>query len=385
MNIIFINALSEKGGAAIAARRIYSASEFGDKSFESIDSSVGKRLISKLIGRLSNLFVSRSRDGLVNTGLFGNFMSLRKASSYDIIHLHWINMGMVGIFGLFKLRNANIVWTMHDMWSFCPLEHYTMDESRYVFDNLKGFTRLEKMLIKMKRLAYQKIVFVAPSRWLEEAASKSEIMKGCTIVRIPNPIDTDVWKPLERAEARDRLGLAIPAEKQVLLFLAEGATSDPRKGFDRLLKVLNRLQNKEKIHLLVVGNTSKNDTGIDTTYLGYLDKIDDLIAAYNSCDFYLHTARLDNLPNSCLESISCGTPVLAFDVGGVSDMVQDSITGRLILDGDEGEFVRVIEKSLSMSVDRYRELRQSTRDFCVDRFSYEVIGKDYDALYRKFQ
>jgi glycosyltransferase involved in cell wall biosynthesis len=168
------------------------------------------------------------------------------SSSIDVCHLHWINHEMMSIEDISKIRKP-LVWTLHDMWAFCGAEHYSEDfrwRDGYNSKNRpfhEGGFDLNKWVWKRKKNAWKKpFHIVAPSNWLADCVRQSELMKDWTVSVVNNPIDTEVWQPVEKNYARSLMRL--PIDVPILLFGALGGTTDSRKGFDLLFNALKHLQ-----------------------------------------------------------------------------------------------------------------------------------------------
>lgn len=259
----------------------------------------------------------------------------------DIVHLHWIGSNMMAIPELAEVRRP-VVWTLHDMWAFCGAEHY-VDEGcrRYVDGYAAGNRPPDERGIDWNRRAFMRkerfwkgldIRFVAPSRWMAGCAGRSALFSGRPVSVIPNCLDRAIFRPGNKTQARRALGL--PQDKRLLLFGAAGATTDRRKGYDCLVRALSLLEDGVKRRLCLAvfgadGGGAARETGMDVHYLGYLADERSLAQAYNAADIFAAPSLQDNLPNTILEALACGTPCVAFDVGGVPDMITAPERGRM--------------------------------------------------------
>jgi glycosyltransferase involved in cell wall biosynthesis len=309
-------------------------------------------------------------------------------SDADVIHLHWVAGEMLSIRDIGRLKKPG-VWTLHDMWAFCGAEHYTDDhrwQEGYRRDNRPGYESgfdLNRWTSNRKRKHWRRSMhIVTPSSWLADCVRESALMRDWPVRVVPNPIDTDRWKPLDQGLARSLLGL--PAEVPLVLFGAMGGGRDPRKGFDLLLEGLERLRTgrNHDLHLVVFGQVAARqppDLGFPIHYTGHLHDDLSLRVLYSAADLLVVPSRLDNLPNTGVEAQACGTPVVAFNTGGLPDIVDHLRTGFLATAFDAAELAKGIRWVLDNS--RSENLRANARVRAVSRFSYPVVARQYVEVY----
>jgi len=259
----------------------------------------------------------------------------------DLIHAHWIGDGYLPIEWLTSTGKP-FVWTMHDMWPFTGGCHYTRDCHRFHSGcgtcpqlgsrdphdlSYRSATRKEKAW------GMAKGAFVSPSVWLAETAKESTILKNARIEVIPNGIDGKLFSPGDRSEARKQLSL--PKDEHIVLTGAVGAVSDERKGFHLLtaaLRICRETGRAENWRLAVFGADAGPDestVGIPVTYLGSVRSESDLPTAYRAADLFALPSLQDNLPNTVVEAMACGKPVVGFRAGGLATMIANGKTGRL--------------------------------------------------------
>lgn len=311
----------------------------------------------------------------------------------DIIHLHWFNQGFLSLKGLQTLINTGkpIVWTLHDMWSFTGGCHYTAQCDHYTNSCGNCPMLLESSAKDLSFVQYAKkqniysdasISFATCSNWLKQMAQKATLIKQFPIHCIHNPIDTDQFKPKPRIEARRELGL--PLDKKIILFGAAN-TSDPRKGMPLLLHALNELKDKpynQHIELVIFGKTTpgiEEKLPFRTTLMHYINKPELLVNLYNAADLFVLPSLEDNLPNTVMESLSCGTPVAAFRIGGVPEMVAHGTCGYLAPAGDAKGLAEGIDFLLSGTNQDY--FRQEARQRVIENFSPDLVAGQYIELY----
>lgn len=318
---------------------------------------------------------------------FGSLVDNINKINPDIVHFHWVNGGMLRIEDLAKIKQP-IVWSLHDMWPFTGGCHYDEECGAYTmrcgnckvlrskkeYDlSRKVFERKEKVLSKIKSLT-----IVGLSGWLTECAKKSTLFGGRKIVNIPNPINCDTFAPYDKKIARELLGL--PLNKKLVLFGAMDSTSDPRKGFQHLIKSIKLIED-QNIEYVVFGG-AKVDLGEKINnkihYIGHVGDDVTLRLLYCSADVTAMPSIQENLSNTIMESMSCGTPVVAFDIGGNSDFIINNVNGYLSIPFDFVDFSRGIIFLLnSLNGD----ISSKSRNKTLDCFDARKISKKYLNLY----
>ncbi|MFZ2308067.1 MAG: glycosyltransferase family 4 protein [Rhodoferax sp.] len=311
----------------------------------------------------------------------------------DLIHLFWINSGFVQIESL-KRFNKPIVWTLHDMWPFTGGCHY--DNECRMFQKMCGSCPalasnnerdLSRQIWKRKFSAWKDIpiVVVATSRWIAEMAQSSSLFKERRIEVIPNGIDTQKYKPLDKTTARAAFNL--PVDKKLLLFTAFGATTDRRKGNHFLEAALKRLSWEgwsERIELVVVGASpyeTPPDLGMKVHFLGNMQDEVSQVLLYSAADATIAPSMQENLSNAVMESLSCGTPVIAFDIGGMPDMISHLENGYLARHFVADELAEGIKWVLE-SGSRHERLSRGARQTVLDRFDVTAVAHRYLSLYQ---
>lgn len=310
-------------------------------------------------------------------------------SDADLIHLHWVQGEMLSISDIGKIRKP-VVWTMHDMWPICGAEHYAEDYrwrdgyktlNRPIYE--QGFDINRKIWLKKLREWRREIQIVTPSRWLERCVRESALMSKWPVTFIPNPINTDRWIPIEKSIARKILGL--PMESRILLFGAVGGGSDPRKGFDLLIAALKVLRTQSiKLDLVVFGESAPKirlDLGFPIHYVGKLYDEASLRLVYSAANLFALPSRQDNLPNTGLEALACGTPVVGFSIGGMPDIVENLKNGYLAKENDYADLANGIKWSLEENNEL--NLSRNSREFVLRNFNYPYIAKRYRDVYEK--
>lgn len=324
----------------------------------------------------------------------------------DIIHLHWINFGFLSLNSLEKLFNTKkpIVWTLHDMWAFTGGCHYARECTNYEKNcgNCVQFLKnpSENDLShqvwrrKMEIFSNANITVVTCSEWLAQKARESSLLKDKTIISIPNPIDTDVFRPIEKSVAREYFKLS--PDKKYILFGAV-KISDERKGFAYFTEALSifdvRLSNFEKIanikhrkseiEIIIFGQAQASDfegLPFKVNLLGKLSDVETIAKAYSAASVFVSPSIEDNLPNTIMESLACGTPVVGFEVGGIPEMIDHKTNGYLGQYKSAEDLARGIFWILFEA--DYQKLITHSRQKVLDNYAENVVAEKYKKVYQ---
>ena len=404
LKITHLNHSDINGGAARAAYRIHQAlRDFGIDSHMGVNvATLGDWTVQGPANHWSKLAVRvrpywgrllrrtlRTQNPIIHSPAFmrSGWPRRLNVSDTDIIHLHWVAEEMLSIADIARI-NKPIVWTLHDMWAFCGAEHYTDDyrwRDGYNKDNRptheSGFD-LNRWTWQRKRKHWQRPMhIVTPSRWLADGVRQSVLMRDWPISVIPNSINTDRWQPLNPALARELLGL--PSDVPLLLFGAMGGGQDPRKGFDLLTAALSHLRGEiHALHLVVFGQLAPREPpnlGFPIHYTGHLHDDLSLRALYSAADVLVVPSRQEAFGQTASEAHACGTPVVAFNIGGLPDIVEHQHTGYLAQPFDTEGLAQGIAWVLAHS--ESASLRTHARARAVERFANPVVAAQYRAVY----
>lgn len=317
-------------------------------------------------------------------------------ASADIINLHWI----VNFLSPVSIRKIGalgkpLVWTLHDQWPFTGGCHYSNGCIRYETNctecpQLDLNLELAATVLDEKDASYQSIpiTVVTPSEWMHDVARKSRLFKSKRIECIPYSLETTKYTNIPKCDAKERLG--IDPQVVTILFAAH-SLHERRKGYKEFLEVLKfcendyeftRLITQNKIKLIIFGEaeTELLNIGIPIQSLGFIDSDEEICTAYSAADLYIMTSLEDNLPNTILESMSCGTSVLAFDIGGIPDMVKEGVTGRLISPFDTRSMSTSLLYLLSHR-DLLEQMSKNCRQFAETNYAFAIQAYKYKQLY----
>lgn len=290
----------------------------------------------------------------------------------DVINLHWV-AGFIDYQTFFRNNKKPLVWTLHDANPFTGGCHYFGSCSGYLnicseCPQLEGTSRQDyaETAFKKKIEIYsnlENIVIVAPSRWLYAISSNSIAFRSFPHRYIPYGIDHNVFKPIPRFKARSKYSL--PSDKIVILFVAH-STENKRKGYQYLLEAIKCLNLEDNVILCSVGH--KNDKKHEKNHIefGYIQDESLLAELYSAADLFVIPSTEDNFPNTVIESLMCGTPVLGFAVGGITDAITDGFNGFLAQEVNAHSLAKIIEKGIQH----------------LEKFDRDAISKDANHKYR---
>lgn len=409
----------DKGGAGVAAYRLHEAFNnegkvqstlvylHGDAGhrFENVHVIANNTLARKIaLARLAwekfwlipkiKLKEDRFRFSTATMGVdFTSFPLLKDA---DIIHLHWINNGFLSIPYIKKLKKLKkpIVWTMHDMWAMTggchhsrTCENYQQQCGNCFYLNNPGKEDVSHKVHQRKGNAYAQldITFIACSNWLAGRAKKSSLLGNRRVEVIPNPIDTNVYKPMDKTAAKANFGLT---EDALCISYVAANVGDVRKGFEYLRTALWQIKVKypqwqDRIKLLVMGEEKTRvnlDLPFEYSFTGYLNDEKSIVNFYNASDVFVLPSLEENLPNTIMEALSCGVPAVAFEVGGIPDLIDHMHNGYLADYESVEDLAEGIAYTLNESQNNKR-LQDAARQKVVENFAYPVVAAKVAALY----
>ncbi|WP_417915220.1 glycosyltransferase family 4 protein [Candidatus Electronema sp. JM] len=404
MKIIHLNTFDIRGGAARAVYRIHHAlrkngidSEMLVAQKESQDDTVKKYNISFKERRKwfyrEILGVEKQKNNTHHScNVFPSCIHRKiNKSNADIVHFHWIGDDLISIPEVKKIK-IPIVWTLHDMWAFCGAEHchdvirkpfLYQDGYRENFDKENLFD-LNRWILnkKIKYWSNVKINFIAPSRWMVDCFNKSSFLSKKEIDIIPNCLDTEIFKQKNVVPVKNKLS----SGGKIVLFGADGGCSNPLKGYHLLTEALKKIAKKD-IFLVIFGEDKESETcqlnEVTVVKVGKINNDELLSEIYSAADVFVAPSLIDNLPNTIMESMSCGTPCVGFDIGGIPDMIDHKENGFIAEPFNTDSLAEGISWILDQEEKHYKKIRESARKKVLETYSQIIIAEKYKSLYNK--
>lgn len=415
MRVLIINTSERTGGAAIAANRLMEALRHNgvkasmlvrDKqtshvSVVAVKSSWRQPLRfvwERFVIWMNNALRMRNiwQVDIANTGT--DVTQLPEFIHADVIHLHWVNQGFLSLADLQRIVESGkpVVVTMHDMWYFTGICHYSSDCERYTEHCTRCplltfggvFGDLASRVFDRKRRIYgvRPLTFVGCSQWMADLASRSALAQGHRVLSIPNAIDTELFAPVDRAEARRRFHL--PADRQLLLFSAQRIT-DERKGFSYLAEACSLLVEadasvRQRLAVVVVGGDSekvRSALPLDVFPISYVSSQEDMVQLYNAVDVYVTPSLQDNLPNTIVEAMACGVPCVGFHVGGIPEMIDHETNGFVAEYRNAASLSECIARAVDASC--HEALSAEARRKALSTYSEKAVAARYTNAYEE--
>jgi glycosyltransferase involved in cell wall biosynthesis len=413
LKVLMVTSAFNSGGAGKAAHRLAVAiSEHSDADVTAlclngasdwiattkIASSAAIYNLAKALDRVSVLPYP-NRAELMRSINFSDGRSLFGAASKinalkpDVVHIHWINYGLLGIEEL-RLIEAPIVWTFHDMWPMTGGCHYSIGCEQFlnscgscpVIGSTDNFDRTSKVQRRKKdSWSDIKLKVITPSYWLSDLASRSYVFGNHDITTIPNCIGLNDFYPVDRTAARLELGL--PINGQIILAGAHNGLGSIVKGRRMMPVILDYISvhKESEVYLVTIGGragpSSVHGANLQTIALGNLNTASALRAAYCAADVFILPSLQDNLPNMVAESLACGTKVVAFASGGAIDMIHEGETGYVIPAYDTSKFGCA---TLSLAEEEKTPFtQQRVRDSSIGKFDPKKIVEAHLRVYQE--
>jgi len=219
---------------------------------------------------------------------------------------------------------------------------------------------------------------VAPSRWLIDEAQESSLIDSSCVHFIPHGIDEKIFKPRNTSSIRRKL--EIPRDKKIILFVAQ-SSSNTRKGFDHLLNALSLIDSNELVLVSVGSKKSHNRVGLQHVNVGYIESNKILSGIYSMADIFVIPSLQEAFGLTALEAMACGTPIVGFDSGGISDMVRPGMTGWLADTGNATSLREAIEQAVAQDNKRH-QMAKRCRKVVEKEYTLKRQAKCYESLYR---
>ena len=414
MRVLVINTSETAGGAAIAACRLTdSLNRHGVQAQFLVRDRQSQRTTTRQVpikgwhglllqwaflwerGRiwLANRF---KRKGLfaVDIGVGGaTIVNTPEFQQADIIHLHWVNQGFLSLSELRRILASGkpVVWTMHDMWPCTGICHHARECTAFHTHchhcpqlHHPGAHDLSWKIFERKASIYSeaRITFIGCSQWIADQASKSRLLGGHQIVSIPNTYNHHAFCPGPKEEARLRFSL--PRRLRLVLFACQKVTNE-RKGLDYLFTALRTpLMHswQGRLALVVVGEMAEDVAErmpLPIYTLNYIEEEQDMAELYRAVDLFVTPSLEENLPNTIMEAMACGTPCVGFDIGGVPEMIDHQQNGYVARYRDAEDLARGIDYVLDDN--RYPTLAAAAIQKATTVWNEETVVQQHIALY----
>ena len=415
MRVLLVNTSERIGGAAIAANRLMEALKNNgikakmlvrDKQTNQItvvalDPSIRHQVQfvrERAVIWMANKFKKNNlfQVDIANTGT--DITELPEFKQADVIHLHWINQGFLSLKDIEKIIASGkpVVWTLHDMWPFTGICHYASECDKYKTEcrncpliyggGSKNDLSHRTYLKKKKIYSGSHLHFVACSHWLEDLAKQSSLIAGHSIQSIPNAINNNLFKPRDKKEARQKCNL--PQDKKLLLFGSLKVT-DERKGAKYLIEACqiikqNNPELADNLGVVMMGNKASEMQSLLPFPVYNMDYVSDehtLVNVYNAVDLYVTPSLQDNLPNTIVEAMSCGTPCVGFNVGGIPQMIDHLHNGYVAEYKNASDFANGI--CWCLGDDEHNGLSEMAYRKAAASYSESNVAMQYINLYNK--
>ena len=412
MRVLIVNTSERTGGAAVAANRLMDAlNNNGVKAKMLVrEKERGSLQVSGLSSRWwpqwcflwerlciwVHLGFRRSHLFELDMANIGtDITSLPEFLEADVIHLHWINQGMLSLGNICKILASGkpVVWTMHDIWPATAICHYARGCEAFHQQCRKcpilpkfgvGDLALRVWQRKQQMLSGHRVSYVACSQWLADEARKSALLDGQRVTSIPNPIDTRIFRPVDKQACRQQLSL--PADKRIILFVSQRVT-DPRKGMSYFVDALRLLaeqhpEMKQNTVVAILGGHAEDvarELSLPAYPLGYVSDTKRIVQVYNAADVFVLPSLEDNLPNTLMESMACGVPCVGFKVGGIPEMIDHQRNGYVAEFQQTDDLAAGIRYVLDGA--DYAVLSQQCQHKVAHSYSQQSVAKRYIEVY----
>ena len=410
MRVLIVNTSERTGGAAVAANRLMEAlnnngvkakmlvrdKETDHLTVAGLPSSWRQQwnfLWERFVIWLHLHFLREHlfEVDMANAGT--DITNLPEFQEADVIHLHWINQGMLSLKGIRKILTSGkpVVWTMHDIWPATAVCHYSRGCEQYLSQCdqcplLPGDSLARQVWRrKVQMLNGQRLTYVCCSEWLAGEAKKSALLKDQRIVSIPNAIDTRLYRPQDKKQARQNLDL--PTNRRIILFVSQRVT-DPRKGISYFVDAVSRLvqqhpEMKDNTGVAILGGHAEevaSQLALPSYPLGYVSDPSRIVNVYNAADVFVLPSLEDNLPNTIMEAMACGVPCVGFHVGGIPEMITHQVNGYVAKERDAADLAQGIRYVLAEA--DYETLSRDCLHQVAQKYSQQSVASRYIEEYQ---
>lgn len=397
MNILFINTVDIRGGAAKVAYDLKNKMRsYGHKTSMAVGwkysddkdvfvikqrSKLRQRILRKLTYLLANDLDIVHAEKLLQTPEYKNA---------DIIHCHNLHSNFFNLSLLARIsKEKPVVWTFHDMWPITAHCGYAMDgdlkNGFYQCPSLDAYQPIawhnERYLEFRKRKIYgqSNLYITTPSRWLMDKVKES-VLKSKSISLIYNGIDTSVFKPMATTEARQLLNL--PPNKKIILFAAKGGGDRERKGIEYVYEAMEKFKYDPNIFWVTIGGGHTDKTSEQNLSVPYISDKNLLAKYYAASDMFIFPSMADNCPLVILEAMACGLPIVSFKTGGIPELIEHKINGYIAEYKNSNDLQTGLEYLLNLPPEEIEKMRQRSIDKINTGFTIEKMTDQYLELYQ---
>ena len=334
-------------------------------------------------------FISKSKNKNTHTiSLFNsNILDQIDYFNPDIINIHWIGNEFISLKQISKIKKP-IIWTLHDMWLYSGAEHYTTDR-RFIDGYNKGNRNKGESGIDINRWVWNRkkkylknnIKIISTSNWQDQNVKKSFLFKNNDTYKISLPIDTSVWKPINKDNSKKKLGWK--DDKIYFLFGFSDYSRRNIKGLDIALYLFNKFNemNNGNCILNIFGNINKRYLDKkNINVLGSINNPNKLREVYSGSNLLLNPSRLESFGQIALEALACGLPVLINKNTGTGDLILCDEMGYTLEDEINSNFDHLLKWFNKYCLN-------SNQDFIHNHikgnFSYSHVADKYKELISK--
>lgn len=411
MRIVHFSTFERMGGAARSAHRLHEGlrgagidSRMLVRYRETVDKAVAQvssdRHGSILWSTLERRWIATNRTDVTNTwfstGRPGSAAAAHPwVDEADVLHLHWVP-GLLASRDIRELLAIGkpVIWTLHDEWPFTGGCHFASGCERWrsacaECPQLREDPhRLVEAVFNDKRRDYAQgnLTVVAPSQWLADRARASALLGDRDAERIEYGIDLERYSPADRESRRAELEIG---EGELAILFAANDAAERRKGFHVLLEALAavaRAAGAPRLRLVTMGARTGESAALPVacpvTDCGVVRDESAIAATFAACDLFVIPSLEDNQPNTMIESLACGTPVIGSDAGGIPEVLSSQSFDAIAPPGDADALASLLAGMLSRP-ERLHAARGDARRIAEDRFGIERHAARYAALYER--
>ena len=398
MNILIVNTFNRGGGAERVAKQLFEklkdrgiyvyffagygeSIEDGEVAFEN-KFEIKLNILKCVVQNNQPLEVAKSKNRLLD---------IIEKKKIDIVHFHNIHGNYMGIKDIVDItKKCKVVWTLHDMWAFTGHCAYAFDCKAWEENECKKCTTRRvypafyyndvhyKFKLKQKKFIDNNITFVVPSMWLKNFA-KISFLKNEDIRLIHNGVSLDEYKLIDKDKTRDKY--SVQKNKDIIMFGA-ATMNNKFKGMEYIYSMLEKLSSKENYVLLVVGNgflKEKVSDRYNIIEFGYVRDTDKMNEIYGMADIFVMPSLAENYPCTVLESMASGTPVLAFETGGIPEQINND--NGWIISEKSGENLANKIANIFIDKNKLKDKQSKCRGYIEKNNSEDKMINEYMSLF----